>query len=106
MSVRRYNALNLVRQGRRGQRDWAPAWRLPDPKPLRFPVEQFKSAKPVLVGASRLELAAARAAGVPMWAVPYGYDSAVAEAGPDRMIPGVGALVDALASPSPQRRAA
>ncbi len=33
MSVRRYNALNLFRQGRRGQRDWAPAWRLPEPKP-------------------------------------------------------------------------
>ncbi len=33
MSVRRYNAFNLFRQGRRGQQDWAPAWRLPDPKP-------------------------------------------------------------------------
>ncbi len=33
MSVSRYNALNLLRQGRRGHRDWAPAWRLPEPKP-------------------------------------------------------------------------
>jgi sarcosine oxidase subunit beta len=33
VSVKRYNALNLLRQGRRGQQDWAPAWRLPEPKP-------------------------------------------------------------------------
>ena len=33
MSVKRYNALNLLRQGRRGHQDWAPAWRLPEPRP-------------------------------------------------------------------------
>jgi len=33
VSLDRYNALNLLRQGRRGHRDWAPAWRLPEPKP-------------------------------------------------------------------------
>ena len=33
VSLDRYNALNLLRQGRRGHRDWAPAWRLLEPKP-------------------------------------------------------------------------
>lgn len=80
--------------------------RLPDPQPLRFPIEQFKATRPVLIGASCLELDAARAAGIPMWAVPYGYDDGIAAARPCRMIPGVAALIDALASPPPQRRAA
>jgi len=30
--LRRYNAFNLIRQGLRGHRDWAPAWRQPEPK--------------------------------------------------------------------------
>ena len=28
-----YSALNLFRQGLKGHKDWAPAWRFPDPKP-------------------------------------------------------------------------
>ena len=73
----------------------------PDPKPL---VETIASAggalgHAIMVGDSRTDIDTARAAGVPVIAVDFGYtDTPVAELNPDRVISHFDALWDAVAS--------
>lgn len=65
---------------------------------LRFAVA---AARTLFVGDSAIDVATARAAGVPVWCVPYGYNAGhpVADSQPDRIIADFGALhPDALAA--------
>lgn len=69
--------------------DTAPA-KKPDPAGLRACMAAFGAEPPecLLVGDSSIDVAAARAAGVAVWAVTYGYNmgQSIAEAGPDRLL--------------------
>lgn len=69
--------------------DTAPA-KKPDPAGLRACMAAFGAAPPecLLVGDSSIDVAAARAAGVAVWAVTYGYNMGrpIAEAAPDRVL--------------------
>lgn len=69
--------------------DTAPA-KKPDPAGLRACMAAFgvQPAQSLLVGDSSIDVAAARAAGVPAWAVTYGYNMGqpIAQAAPDRLL--------------------
>lgn len=72
----------------------------PEPEPLWYGIEQL-GAKPEtswMVGDSRHDMAAARAAGMKAIAVPYGYNhgESVEQAGPDLLVPTIEALADQL----------
>jgi phosphoglycolate phosphatase len=86
--------------------DSTPA-RKPDPAPLRAAIERLGSCveDAVMVGDGPVDVAVARAAGVPVVAVTYGYARmAPSELGADLLITRFEGLVDALAQlRSPQR---
>ena len=71
----------------------------PDPMPVRYGLDalQVAPSHALFVGDSSIDVATARAAGVRVWAVPYGYNMGrpIAEACPDRIIPTLAALLDA-----------
>jgi phosphoglycolate phosphatase len=75
------------------------AVRKPDPLTLRYCLERHGvvPAHALFVGDSAIDVATARNAGVACWAVTYGYNGGrpVAEAGPDRVIDGLGAVTAA-----------
>ena len=62
----------------------------PDPLPVRHALAHFKvePGRALLVGDSAIDVRTGRNAGIPVWAVDYGYGSAaeIAEAQPDRVI--------------------
>ncbi len=72
----------------------------PDPLPVRYCLDAMcvQQARALFVGDSRIDVAAARAAGVAIWAVPYGYNMGqpIAEAGPDRVVATIAAVADAV----------
>ncbi len=74
--------------------------RKPDPLPVQHCLDVFGMAahRALLVGDSAIDIATARAAGVRIWAVPYGYNGGrpIVEARPDRVIPNVGAVAAAI----------
>ncbi|MDY0330676.1 MAG: phosphoglycolate phosphatase [Thiomonas sp.] len=76
----------------------------PDPLPVRYCLDAFKLQpdRALFVGDSETDVATARAAGVPIWAVPYGYNhgKSIALASPDRIIPTVAAVVEAVPTQS------
>ena len=71
----------------------------PDPIPLQHCLDTFhvRRERALFVGDSRLDVQAARAAGVTVWAVPYGYNMGqpVEQCHPDRMIATLGELSEA-----------
>ncbi len=103
LSVRLLDALNLRQRFAAicGQDTFGIA--KPDPEILRRTIAAAGGniARAVMVGDSATDVATARAAGVPVIAVDFGYsDAPVASLAPDRIISGFGALpaaVDALA---------
>jgi len=71
----------------------------PDPRALLLTIEKAggRPEAAVMVGDSRTDIATAKAAGVPVVAVDFGYtDTPVAELGPDRIISHFDALWDAV----------
>lgn len=72
----------------------------PDPMQLHhcLDIHHVTADKALLVGDSRVDVAAARAAGVTCWAVPYGYNRGqpVSEAQPDRVIPDISVVLEAV----------
>ncbi|MDE2148738.1 MAG: phosphoglycolate phosphatase [Gammaproteobacteria bacterium] len=52
----------------------------------------------LLVGDSVVDVATGRAAGIPCWVLPHGYNGGqpIASANPDRILPHIGALIDLL----------
>ena len=72
----------------------------PDPLPVRYCLDAFKlrADRALFVGDSEIDVATARAAGVAVWAVPYGYNhgKSIALAEPDRIIPTVTAVAEAM----------
>ena len=72
----------------------------PDPLPVQHCLDTFhvEPERALFVGDSQIDVQAARAAGVRVWAVPYGYNmgQAVADSHPDRLIPTMAALGDAV----------
>jgi phosphoglycolate phosphatase len=71
--------------------------RKPDPAGLLACLQRFGVARgrALLVGDSRIDVATARAAGIAVWLVPYGYNQGEppASAAPDRVIADLGALL-------------
>ena len=69
----------------------------PDPLPVRYCLDalQVAPSHALFVGDSEIDVATARAAGLRVWTVPYGYNMGrpIAEAGPDRVIPTLDALL-------------
>ncbi|MEQ1657593.1 MAG: phosphoglycolate phosphatase [Hylemonella sp.] len=63
----------------------------PDPAGIRSCLAQFQvdAARALFVGDSSIDVASARNAGVPVWALPYGYNMGqpIEACGPDRVIP-------------------
>jgi len=63
----------------------------PDPAGIHSCLSQFQvgAARALFVGDSSIDVASARNAGVPVWALPYGYNmgQAIEACGPDRVIP-------------------
>ena len=73
----------------------------PDPRHLTLTIEEAGGdpARAVMVGDSRTDISTAKAAGIPVVAVTFGYtDTPVAELGPDVVIGDFSELVPALAS--------
>ena len=72
----------------------------PHPLPVRFCLERHavQPDEALFVGDSRIDVAAARAAGVRCWAVPYGYNQGtpVADHQPERIIASIGAICRAI----------
>ena len=72
----------------------------PDPLPIRHCMERLgvKPARALMIGDSEIDVAAARNAGVAVWAVSYGYAEAQAikSAKPDRIINSFAAITDAF----------
>lgn len=72
----------------------------PDPRPLRYAAEFFKvpAECTLMVGDSRNDVQAARAAGAQIVCVPYGYNHGedITEAGPDAVIDDLTQLVELL----------
>lgn len=72
----------------------------PDPLPVRYCLDAMKVApeRALFVGDSQIDVATARAAGVAVWALPYGYNMGqpIAEAGPDRVVATIAAVADAV----------
>jgi phosphoglycolate phosphatase len=79
----------------------------PDPLPVRYCLDALKvpAARALFVGDSQIDVDTARAAGVQVWAVPYGYNlgNPIAQAAPDRVIPTIAAVAQAAAQCAPQR---
>jgi phosphoglycolate phosphatase len=76
------------------------AWAKPDPRHLTLTIEKAGGdpARAVMIGDSRTDVETARAAGLPVVAVTFGYtDRPVAEYGPDVLIDHFDDLCDALA---------
>ncbi len=77
----------------------------PDPLPVRYCLDALKvpAARALFVGDSQIDVDTARAAGVPIWAVPYGYNLGhpIAQARPDRIIPTIAAVAEAVAAGAP-----
>ena len=73
----------------------------PDPAGILACLEQFgvPAERALFVGDSAIDVAAARAAGVTVWALPYGYNMGkpIQDASPDRVIQDFSALRDILA---------
>lgn len=63
----------------------------PDPAGIQSCLSQFQvdAARALFVGDSSIDVASARNAGVPVWAMPYGYNMGqpIEACGPDRVIP-------------------
>jgi phosphoglycolate phosphatase len=72
----------------------------PDALPVIHCLRHFAvtAQRTVLVGDSAVDIAAARAAGIRVWAVPYGYNAGVpiAESGPDRVIQTIAEILPVL----------
>ena len=72
----------------------------PHPEPVRYCLSRHHVVpeKALFVGDSGIDVATARNAGVSCWAVPYGYNrgASVADDAPDRVIPTIGAICDAI----------
>ena len=72
----------------------------PDPAGLLDCLRTFEvaPARALFVGDSAIDVAAARSAGVPVWAVPYGYNGGrpVADSAPDRVISNLQSLTKEL----------
>ncbi len=68
----------------------------PDPAGIQSCLAQFgvSSGRALFVGDSSIDVATARNAGVPVWALPYGYNMGqpIEACGPDRVIPDFSAL--------------
>ncbi len=79
----------------------------PDPLPVRYCLDALKvpAGRALFVGDSQIDVDTARAAGVQVWAVPYGYNlgNPIAQAAPDRVIPTIAAVAQAVARRAPQR---
>lgn len=73
----------------------------PDPLPIAYCMRRLGvgAARTLLVGDSEIDIATARAAGVAVWAVPYGYNQgrAIVDARPDRMIPTIADVARCIA---------
>ena len=71
----------------------------PDPAGIHSCLAQFEvtAARSLFVGDSSIDVATARNAGVPVWALPYGYNMGqpIEACGPDRVIPDFSALTAA-----------
>ncbi len=69
----------------------------PDPRGVLSCLEQFdvKAQRALFVGDSSIDVATARAAGVTVWALPYGYNMGkpIQDCGPDRVIEDFSALM-------------
>uniref|UniRef100_E6PJJ9 phosphoglycolate phosphatase n=1 Tax=mine drainage metagenome TaxID=410659 RepID=E6PJJ9_9ZZZZ len=82
----------------------------PDPLPVRYCLDALKvpAARVLFVGDSQIDVDTAHAAGVPIWAVPYGYNLGhpIAQANPDRIIPTIAVVAEAIAAGAPQSCAA
>lgn len=82
---------------------------LPAKKPDALPVRHCLDAlnvertRALFIGDSQIDVDTARAAGVPIWAVPYGYNlgNPIAQAKPDRIIPTIRAAAEAVESSAP-----
>jgi phosphoglycolate phosphatase len=84
--------------------------RKPDPATIRHCLDYFGVAadRALLVGDSRIDVATARAAGIAVWAVTYGYNGGmpVADAKPDRLLKRFRELAPALTgAPLPENQA-
>lgn len=70
----------------------------PDPAGIQSCLAQFQvqAARALFVGDSSIDVASARNAGVPVWALPYGYNMGqpIEACGPDRVIPDFRPLVN------------
>ncbi len=75
----------------------------PDPLPLQHCLDTFvcRRERALFVGDSQFDVQAARAAGVAVWALPYGYNLGrpVAEQHPDRMIASIAEVAEAARRP-------
>jgi phosphoglycolate phosphatase len=80
------------------------AWWKPDPRALLSTIEKAggAAARTVMVGDSKTDIDTAKAAGVPVVAVDFGYTEVhVSELGPDRIISHFESLWDAVEQLSP-----
>lgn len=80
----------------------------PDPRHITLTIARAKGdpARAVMVGDSRADIDAAKAAGIPVVAVPFGYtDVPVRELGPDRVIAHIDELIGAVEALVPARAA-
>lgn len=77
----------------------------PDPLPLQHCLDTFqvRRERALFVGDSQLDVQAARAAGVEVWAVPYGYNMGqpITDSHPDRIVPTLAALIEAARQATP-----
>lgn len=82
----------------------------PDPLPVQYCLDALKvsPSRALFVGDSEIDVATARAAGVPVWAVPYGYNHGkpIALAAPDRIVPTIAAVAEAAHAGVDQRHVA
>ncbi|OIQ67232.1 phosphoglycolate phosphatase [mine drainage metagenome] len=82
----------------------------PDPLPVQYCLDALKvpASRALFVGDSEIDVATARAAGVPVWAVPYGYNHGkpIALAAPDRIVPTIAAVAEAMHAGADQRHVA
>lgn len=82
----------------------------PDPLPVRYCLDAMhvSATRALFVGDSQIDVETARAAGVPIWAVPYGYNLGhpIDQAKPDRIIPSIAAVAEAVTPDAPHSRAA
>ncbi len=84
------------------------AWSKPDPRHITLTIERAKGDpdRAVMVGDSRNDIDAARSAGIPVIAVPFGYSNVpVEELKPDRVVGHFKALPKAVAELVPERSA-